>query len=180
MTLIEAKATNPNAILIHSGVLFDVFNPKKEDINIIDIAHGLSNICRYGGHSPKFYSVAQHSVLCSLQDGTLQEQLECLLHDSTETVVGDLPTPIKKNMPEYVKIEDNLMSIISEKFNLSFPLTENTHRVDRLILEFEYKNFFEEPNEDFEFWKPEEAKSKFLNRFYELNNQILDKISKLS
>jgi len=161
MTLIEAKATNPNAILIHSGVLFDVFNPKKEDINIIDIAHGLSNICRYGGHSPKFYSVAQHS-------------------DSTETVVGDLPTPIKKNMPEYVKIEDNLMSIISEKFNLSFPLTENTHRVDRLILEFEYKNFFEEPNEDFEFWKPEEAKSKFLNRFYELNNQILDKISKLS
>ncbi|GIV43995.1 MAG: hypothetical protein KatS3mg035_1118 [Bacteroidia bacterium] len=55
MKLEEATRINPNAILIHSGILFDVFNPKIEDIDINDIAHALSNICRYGGHSPKFY-----------------------------------------------------------------------------------------------------------------------------
>lgn len=172
MTLLEAKKTNPNAILIHSGILFDVFNPKIEDINIIDGAHGLSNLCRFGGHAPKFYSVAQHSVLCSLAYGTPQEQMECLLHDLTEFVLIDLPSPIKRQIPEYVRIEENLQKIICERFNLTYPLSENTHNVDKKILEFEYNSFFEEPNESFEFWTPEQAKERFLQRFNELKNKL--------
>ena len=140
MKLQEARLLNPNAILIHSGVLFDVFNPKLEDIHIVDIAHGTANMCRYGCHSPEFYSVAQHSVLCSLEPGTPQQQMELLLHDGSEGLgLLDFPTPIKRQFKQYMSVEDNLQKIICERFKLAFPLTENTHRVDRELLEFEYK-----------------------------------------
>ena len=39
-------------------------DPHPEDVDVEEIAHVLSRICRYGGHVPgKFpYSVAQHSI----------------------------------------------------------------------------------------------------------------------
>lgn len=172
MKLADAFKINPNAILIHSGILFDVFNPKKEDVNIIDIAHALSHICRYGGHCPKYYSVAQHSVLCSLHSGTPKEQMEFLMHDSSEAYLMDLPRPIKRNMPNYVIIEESLLEVIFDKYNLSYPLSKRIHEVDNLLLHFEYDNFYTNPNPNFEFWTPEEAKAKFLARYNELKTQI--------
>jgi len=172
MKLADAFKTNPNAILIHSGILFDVFNPREEDIKIIDIAHALSNLCRYGGHSPKFYSVAQHSVLCSLQAGTPQEQMECLMHDASEAYLIDLPRPIKRNIPQYVQIEDALLKVICEHFKLTFPLSERVHEVDNFILHFEYERFYDVIDENFSYWTPEYAKASFLARYHELKAQI--------
>lgn len=81
-------------IRTYTGILFDPFHPKIEDINIYDIAHALSNECRYAGHCSKFYSVAEHSViiskLCSEENA-----LTGLLHDGSEAYVKDLPRPIK-------------------------------------------------------------------------------------
>jgi hypothetical protein len=171
MKLADAFKTNPNAILIHSGILFDVFNPKAEDVKVIDIAHALSNLCRYGGHCPKFYSVAQHSVLCSFQPGTPQEQMEFLMHDASEAYLIDLPRPIKRNMPNYVAIEEPLLKLIFERYKLNYPLSERVHEVDSLLLHFEYDNFYTNYNPSFECWAPEDAKMKFLARFNEL--QIL-------
>jgi hypothetical protein len=176
MKLAEVAATNPNAILVHSGVIFDVFNPKIEDIRIEDIAHALSNICRYGGHSPKFYSVAQHSVICSYESGTPQEQFEFLMHDASEAYLMDLPRPIKRNMPDYIKIEDKLLDLIFTKYNLTFPLVKRVKEVDDQVLHYEYRNFFEEPDLNFEYWTPDQAKAAFADRFeelYKLVNQIL-------
>ncbi|HDI4958884.1 TPA: deoxyribonucleoside 5-monophosphate phosphatase [Salmonella enterica] len=48
-----------------SGKQFDYLSATIDDIDIEDIAVALSNICRFSGHLPEFYSVAQHSVLCS-------------------------------------------------------------------------------------------------------------------
>ena len=118
MKLKEAVKINPNAILIHSGILFDVFKPNEEDIRIDDIAHSLSNICRYGGHSPKFYSVAQHCVICSYKEGSIKEKIEFLLHDASEAYLADMPRPVKRNMQNYVEMEDNLLGLIFKKFNL--------------------------------------------------------------
>lgn len=178
MKLTDAYKTNPNAILIHSGILFDVFNPKAEDIRIIDIAHALSNLCRYGGHCPKFYSVGQHSVLCSLQPGTPQEQMEALMHDASEAYLIDLPRPIKRSMPNYIAIEEPLLKLIFEHFKLTYPLTEKVHEIDTLLLHFEYDSFYTNPNPNFEFWTPEEAKAKFLARYHELKAQIDFPLSK--
>ena len=175
MKLADAQAKNPSAILVHSGILFDVFNPKLEDFNINDMAHGLSNLCRYGGHCPEFYSVAQHSVLCSLQDGTPEEQFEFLMHDTSEAYLIDLPRPIKRKMPNYMEIEENLLKMIFEHFKINYPLSERTHEVDNFLLHFEYDNFYTNPNPNFEFWTPKEAKSRFLARFYELKSKIENK-----
>jgi hypothetical protein len=172
MKLAEVSKANPNAILVHSGIIFDVFNPKIEDITIEDIAHALSNICRYGGHSPKFYSVAQHSVFCSHDNGTPKEQLELLMHDASEAYLADLPRPIKRNMPNYIVIEDALLKLIFQKYDLRFPLVPNVKKVDDELLQFEYKAFFEEPDTFFKFWTPEEARKNFINRFNYLTNLI--------
>lgn len=48
-----------------TGKKFNYINSTIDDIYIEDIAGALSNICRFAGHLPDFYSVAQHSVLCS-------------------------------------------------------------------------------------------------------------------
>lgn len=174
MKLQDAARINPNAMLVHSRILFDVFNPNPADIKIIDIAHALSNLCRYGGHSPQFYSVAQHCVLCSLQPGSPQEQMEYLLHDASEAYLVDMPRPIKRNLSDYMRIEDNLLEVIFSHFKLTFPLTDKVHHVDNEMLQFEYKAFYEGDILDptFIFWTPEEAKLKFIARYEELKQLI--------
>lgn len=168
MKLKEAYKINPNAILIHSGILFDVFNPRLEDIKIEDIAHSLSNVCRYGGHSPKFYSVAQHCVICSYEEGSVLEKLEFLLHDASEAYLADMPRPIKRNMPNYIEMEDGLLELIFKRFNLTFPLSKRVHQVDDSVLTFEYRSFFDVKDKNFDYWTPEYSKKMFLDRYYEL------------
>ena len=94
-------------------------NPKTENIRVLDIAHALSNICRYGGHCTRFYSVAQHSVFCSKQLGTPLEQMEFLMHDASEAYLIDLPRLIKRGMPMYREIEDNLLYVIFKHFGFN-------------------------------------------------------------
>jgi len=53
-------------IQVHSGRQFWPLDPRAEEIDIGDIAHALSLVCRFTGHVKEFYSVAQHSVLVAL------------------------------------------------------------------------------------------------------------------
>lgn len=85
-------------ILTYSGVVIDPLRPSISKIKIYDIAHHLSNICRFGGAPKKFYSVAQHSVLCCallpLRSSPIHH-LAALLHDAAEAYLGDIITPLK-------------------------------------------------------------------------------------
>ena len=63
-------------------------------ISIGDIAHSLANQCRYLGHCPRFYSVAQHSVIMA-NAAPPEIALWCLFHDASEAYLGDLPPYIK-------------------------------------------------------------------------------------
>ncbi len=82
-----------------TGRRMNPLDASPEDIDPDDIAGALANICRFGGHSRAFYSVAQHSVIvCDLlaeRGGSPDELMAALLHDAAEAYLGDLPHPIK-------------------------------------------------------------------------------------
>lgn len=115
-------------ISTYTGRKFWVLDPRPEEINIEDIAHALSMMCRYRGHCKFFYSVAQHCI--GVQE-TLKEwgyneliQLYGLLHDATEAYICDIPRPIKNNIPNYKSMENELEVKILQAFNLSRPIPE--------------------------------------------------------
>jgi len=92
-----------------------------DDLCIDDIAHALSNICRFAGHCSTFYSVARHSIFVSKlmfeytppQDAA-RAAMVGLMHDASEAYMCDIPTPIKEELPEYQKHENNLHKVIDK------------------------------------------------------------------
>jgi len=93
--LVEQVAGNGGAVVrVVGGGLVDVLKPARESIHIEDIAHALSMLCRYGGHTPEHYSVAQHSCLVAQ---LLEPRLRIygLLHDAAEAYLGDVVSPLK-------------------------------------------------------------------------------------
>lgn len=114
-------------ICTYTGVEFNPFAPRLEDINIEDIAHALSNIPRFGGHTNTFYSVAQHAWDVSLMVSSMHAGYG-LLHDAAEAYLLDVPTPIKQQMlfmvpgvsgPRSFKdVEWNLLTTIFARFGL--------------------------------------------------------------
>ena len=117
----------------------NVFEPKPEMICIEDIAHGLSNMCRFGGHVKHFYSVAQHSVMC--HDMVDQEyKLQALLHDASEAYCKDIPKPLKELLPDYREIEARVDGAIRARFNLPLRMSEDVHRADLILLATERRD----------------------------------------
>ena len=102
-----------------TGRQFDPFDPQPEDIHILDIAHALSNTCRYGGMSQFYYSVAQHSghVMGHLKG---EYAFWGLMHDAAEAYVGDMPTPFKPFMKNFDEVEDGILRVIADKFGLKW------------------------------------------------------------
>lgn len=100
-----------------SGKHINYFDIHHEDIVIEDIATALSHICRFAGHLPEFYSVAQHSVLVS-QLVPAEFALEALLHDAAEAYVQDIPAPLKRILPDYRRVEGYVDGVVREKFGL--------------------------------------------------------------
>ena len=96
----------------------------QEDIEIKDIAHALSLLCRGGGHLKYFYSVAQHSLNCAheakARGYSNQVTLACLLHDASEAYISDIIRPVKAYLPQYIEIESNIMDAIFQKYGLAF------------------------------------------------------------
>lgn len=90
-------------------------------LDIEDIAHALSMVCRYGGHVTRFYSVAEHSVLLSGVFSDPGIALWALLHDSAEAYLGDVIRPLKQAMPAYRNAEDRLLAAIARWAGLPDP-----------------------------------------------------------
>jgi 5'-deoxynucleotidase YfbR-like HD superfamily hydrolase len=107
------------AALYPSGRRYDPFEPTLDDIDIRDIAHSLSLICRFNGHCRQFYSVAQHSILVSLLVPE-PAALEGLMHDAAEAYIQDIITPIKHDarFSEYLCLEEKWSASIATRFGL--------------------------------------------------------------
>lgn len=104
-------------IQTYTGRRFDLLNPAASDVDIRDIAHALSNCCRFAGHTKQFYSVAQHSVIVS-RVCEPRDALYGLLHDAAEAYTGDLTRPLKKTLPEFYEIERRIEAAIFVRFGL--------------------------------------------------------------
>lgn len=96
----------------YTGKLYNIHTPASDTVCIQDIAHALSLICRYGGHCKRFYSVAEHCVLGTKFLPSVRERQIYLLHDASEAYLGDVVTPLKRMLPDYVKYEKACSDII--------------------------------------------------------------------
>ncbi|MFN9115813.1 MAG: phosphohydrolase [Bacteroidota bacterium] len=99
----------PSHIQTFTGRHINPFDPDPAAIDIEDIAHALSHICRFTGHTRTFYSVAEHctraadyNTMTSIH-GTMGKRsrrlaLATLLHDASEAYLTDIPRPLKPHV----------------------------------------------------------------------------------
>lgn len=169
--MIKENLYTPNCIRTFSGIYMNVFEPTTEMLNVEDIAHALSNQCRFSGHLPNFYSVAQHSVLCSelVED---EHKLAALLHDASEAYMVDVPTPIKAKLSGYKPLEASLMSKIADMFGFEFPFNPKIKEADEFMLEWEWDRLMlkKEKYPFIDCWSPGYAKARFLSEFHKLTS----------
>lgn len=154
--------TDP-VVRTNSGRYVNILKPDPDDILIEDIAHQLSNICRFGGIVNHHYSVAEHSIWVSHQ---CKNELAGLLHDASEAYLQDIPSPLKKHLPGYMKIEKRFQKVIAKKFGIKYPFPQDVNEADKMALEFEFANYvLDDKNVDL---PKRDIKQLFLDRFNEL------------
>lgn len=169
--MIRIEDAPKDCIRTNSGLFINVFEPISNMICVEDIAHALSQQPRFAGHLPRFYSVAQHSVLC-MRLASFYNKKAALLHDGSEAYILDIPTPIKNKMPEYKLIEDKLMGVIAKTFEFDYPLNDEVKGIDRHMLLFEWDNLVSNNNLEFRCWSCGEAEEKFLEAYYQLVEEL--------
>lgn len=138
-------------IRTYTGIRINPLNPDSEVIDIIDIAHALSLMCRANGHFKTFYSVGQHSINCMMEAKargySKKVQFACLLHDASEAYLSDVTRPVKQEMPQYRAIEKPLQDMIWMKYMGEALTDEEFARVrdiDDAILYYEFIYFMNE------------------------------------
>lgn len=124
-------------ITTFTGHKFHYLSPSLEEIDIRDIAHALSMTCRFGGHCREYYDVASHSIFVS---NLVQQKhkLSALLHDAHEAYLHDVPRPIKRDMPQYKIMADNIQRVINEKYGLE--MNEEIKHADEVMLATEARD----------------------------------------
>jgi hypothetical protein len=94
-----------------------------------DIGVQLFRVCRYAGATQMFYPVGLHSMLVAdiacLTHPRLE--LEALLHDGSEAVIGDIPSPVKTN--DMRAIEKVIMTRIWDSLCLPSTTQQDHDRV---------------------------------------------------
>lgn len=195
MTLIDT-IPKPHEIETFSGRFVDTKHPDPDSIILEDIAHALSNICRYGGHCSRFYSVAEHSVFVSKRmerKGYGKAMcLAALHHDDAEAYLGDVPRPLKPLLgARYRDLTEKMDRAIVRGLELPFALddlhSEAVKQADNWALFVEAEHLLPSEGGDFlrvqddgvpgrivvpDYWRgglsPVEAEGLFLSRHWEL------------
>lgn len=172
-------------IQTYTGSRMFPLDPHPAEIDIHDIAHSLSNLCRFNGHVKRFYSVAEHS--CHVSDVLPAElRLAGLLHDASEAYLCDLPRPIKRSAEfaeQYLSAETKLMRVIAVRFCFEWPLVDAVHKADDQLLSTEALQLMAPLHPDWKdrtdpvdglilpCWGPTEARDQFTARYFALTNQ---------
>jgi hypothetical protein len=164
--------------------------PEDCDAIIEDIGHALSNVCRFSGHLPRFYSVAQHAVNASYVVQQLPGGASCafdaLMHDTAEAFTNDLPTPLKAAFPVFKQLEEKIEAAMGRRFGFSYPLPEPVKVADTIMLGLEKEHVKKNLSDwavlsgvDYNAFKqyvdltpctPNRAYAMFMDRYKELTN----------
>ena len=182
---LDAITRNSDWIQTYTGRQFFPLRPRVEDICIEDIAHALSNLCRFTGHVTKFYSVAEHSVRASFCC-TQEDALWALLHDASEAYLVDVPRPLKYAPvfgELYRAFEKQLMDAVCDRFGLPREMPASVKKADDRMLMTEARDLLDpkpigwridaEPyGFTIEPWRPVAAEWTFLEVFYTLTGAI--------
>ncbi len=179
-----------DSIITYSKIEMNPLDPKPEDIEIKDIAHSLSLMCRANGHINHFFSVAQHSINCAYEaekrNYPARLQLALLLHDASEAYLADITRPVKHNLIKYLEVEKILQTVVYEKFGVK-NLTTDEHimidEIDNVMLYYEFlqlageKIFTLQPEILGEYNFSEEKFIDVENTFLKIFEQLCERIS---
>lgn len=130
----------------HTGVAFDLLEPRAEDVVAEDIIFSLAHQARYNGHAGH-YTVLHHSLVAydaAMRMGFNKDvQREVLLHDAAEAYIGDIVSPLKKLLADQIKpIEARILKAIHESFNITPQYGTQVHAIDMGCLIAESEVFF--------------------------------------
>lgn len=172
-------ATRGMYVSTYSGHRFYVDECNIDEIPLFDIAHALSMNCRYNGHSERFYSVAEHSVLVSMLVPP-EDAKWGLMHDVTEAFVPDVPRPFKHLITGFKEFENVLAEKMALYYDLPWPEPESVKYIDKHIVGSEARVIFPEPPDWVDFYDdvcphdlikglpPNKACRLFMDRYEEL------------
>ncbi len=187
-----------------SGRRLDLLDPSPLDVEIEDVALGLSRVARWNGQTSGKHplSVAQHAILVLdlvQARGPVDDRLAlaALLHDSSEYVTSDLITPFKAALgPEYKALEHRVQHAVNLRFGLPGELPPSWRtvikRADHTAAYLEavqlagfaaaearrvlgYRRTA--PDVVIDPWPAERARAAFLERFARLNCQVSARIA---
>jgi hypothetical protein len=170
--LSHSRRSHDTSIRTFTGRSFWPLDPRPEEVDIEDIAHALSLICRFTGHTYCFYSVADHSLRVSrlAEQMTMAEPgapalrakaarqmaLWGLLHDASEAYLCDVPSPLKRAPGFgglYRRHESTLMDAIKARFNLPPHEPAVVKHADRTLLNTEARDLMDVPVTDLDQWQ---------------------------
>lgn len=140
MDIVNNEVNCGDNMVTFSGRYVNPWAMRPEDIDIEDIAQGLSNNCRFSGQCRTFYSVAQHSTLMAWEiwKDTVSDQLAliALLHDAPEAYINDIVRCVKAGLPAYRDLEQVVWKAVCDKFNLGLwvDVPGLIHRADMRML----------------------------------------------
>lgn len=180
MTDTRIKTAKGPTILLQSGAYFDLLDPWNSKFTIEDIAHGLSNTCRYAGQCRGFYSVAEHSWHTShIVPGPWK--LAALMHDAAEAFIGDVTRPLKSLLPDYKRIERGVEDAIAARFGIFGMDAPEVKQADLAMLAAEQAEIMPAHADgwavlggvipapvNLRMWRPEVAEEAFLDRYHQL------------
>ena len=167
-------------MVTYSGQKFWPLDPRADEMRIVDVAHHLAMMPRFGGACKSHYSVAEHCVIGS---HLVQPEFafEFLMHDAEETWAPDMINPIKHHSvagERYSVIGQGIDRVVRMKWNLPACQSSAIKRIDAALCEVEKRQVFQIypgeldpmvlPDMRLHFWKWQKAEAKFLERFMEL------------
>ena len=183
-----------------SGRRLNILNPSPVDVEIDDIAHGLSFLARWNGQTIGDFpfSVAQHSILVerlfseNFPNAEKKWKMASLLHDSAEYVISDMISPLKNHLgSQYENLDIMLTRAIHLRFGIPAELPNKIKKgikmADKNAAWLEARNLagfslnetisifgkFDNTEIEEDYIKPKNplvTRELFLEKFYELYN----------